>query len=764
MNWASTWETADLTQPKPPTEKEQKLVGQAKDDFKNAYSWESQARLNFEYDYKFANGDTHNKYQWDNDLIVARELDDKPCLTINKVQQHNLMVINDAKQNKPGVRIRPVGDQASFEGAQIYQELIYHIEYISNAENVYDSAVAFQVQAGWGYWRVDTDYIADDSFDQEIYIRHIKDPRSVYLDPDINELDGSDARWGLIFEDMDRKLFGKKYPKFSGVVGSTTLDNTGDGWVTQDKVRVALYYYKEEKEDKLVHWISPEDGIQVISKESELDEENKMLLSAIRKDGKQAKILYQYKERSIVTDDIYWCKIAGNRVIEGPTRWLGKYIPIVRVVGTETVIDGILDRKGHTRAMINAQQIYNFMSSSNVEFISTQSKTPWVAPALSIEGFEEYYKTANRVNHSYLPFNAYDDEGNPLPAPQRNSAISSGQGYVQQLQVAQNEMMMASGQYQSQFGENENAKSGVAINARQRQGDRATYHFIDNQAIAIRYTGKILIDLIPKIYDTPRVKKILAQDGSRMNVQIDTQADQELQNIGNPNEPTLDNGQKVKEYIFNPEFGMYDIQADTGPSYATKRMETVNILTQIMAADKDIAKIGADVLFKNMDFAGAEVLAQRLYKMLPPNISGDGLPPQVEETMQKAEAMITQLQQEKAELQKKLEDKEKDLTIKAQNLDLNFKKEGAVQAREDYRAETDRMAAIFNTAKDGSGIDPDLERVLKQLIRGMVANGELEFKDDADIDDDLPEGARQAPDGRYYVQNPEGGFSRVEMQ
>lgn len=759
MNWSTSW--SKTTEPKPPTQEEIELIKNAKDDFKSAYDWEAPARLNFEYDYKFANGDTHNKYQWDNDLITARELDDKPCLTINKVQQHNLMVINDAKQNKPGVRIRPVGDNASFEGAQIFQELVYHIEYISSAENIYDSATAFQVQAGWGYWRVDTDYINDDTFDQEIYIRHIKDPRSVYLDKDINEIDGSDARYGIIFEDMNRELFKKKYPKFANTLGNSVLGNTGDGWVTKDEVRIALYYYKEENEDTLIHWIDPNDNVQLLKKESELDEFEKILFAAIKKDGKQAKQYYKYKERDVVTNDIYWCKIAGDRVIEGPTRWLGKYIPIVRLVGTETVIDGVLDRKGHTRALINAQQIYNFMSSSNVEYISTQTKTPWVAPSAAIEGFEEYYKTANRINHSYLPYNAYDDEANQLPAPVRNNAVTSGTGYVQQMQVAQNELMMASGQYQAQMGENENAKSGVAINARQRQGDRATYHFIDNQAIAIRFTGKILIDLIPKVYDTPRIKKILSQDGSRINVKIDNEAEDELQNVSDPNNPIIDNGQKVKEYVFNPEFGMYDIQADTGPSYATKRMETANILTQIATNDENFLKVGGDILFKNLDFAGAEVLAQRYYKLIPPEITGDGLPPQVEEAMNKASEMIQMLQGKLAESDQKLKDKEAELIQKGQRLDLDFRKAGSQEAREDYKAETDRTVALFNTGPDGSGPAAEVKAVVRQLISGMLANGELNFKDE----EEAPiEGARKAQDGMWYTQNPDGGYNRVEAQ
>ena len=763
MAWSSTW---DKPAPKQ-DEDETDLIKQAKEDFKAAQDWEATARINFEYDYKFANGDTHNKYQWDNDLITARELDDKPCLTINKVQQHNLMVINDAKQNKPGVRIRPVGDEASFEGAQIFQELIYHIEYISSAENVYDSATVFQVNAGWGYWRIDTDYLNDKTFDQEIYIRHIKDPRSVYLDPDINEVDGSDARWGLIFEDMDRELYKKKYPKFANLLGNSALGNTGDSWITQDKVRIALYYYKEEKEDKLVTWISPNDGIQLIKKKSELDEFESLIYKEI-KANKDVKAAYLFKERNIITNDIHWCKIAGDRIIEGPTKWLGKYIPIVRLVGTETVIDGVLDRKGHTRALINAQQIYNFMSSSNVEFISTQSKTPWVAPSAAIEGFEEYYKTANRVNHSYLPYNAYDDDGNLMQAPQRNSAISSGTGYIQQMQVAQNELMMASGQYQAQMGENENAKSGVAINARQRQGDRATYHFIDNQAIAIRFTGKILVDLIPKIYDTPRVKKILAQDGKRMNVKIDNESEGELQKTSDPNNPVMDNGQKVEEYVFNPEFGMYDIQADTGPSFATKRMETAINMMELIKADKNILAIGGDIMVRNLDFAGAEDLALRMNRMIPPQAKGEGLPPEVEQQMHKAADMIEKLQQVNAQLEQQVKDKEKELTIKAQGLDLNFKKESAQQAREDYRAETERMAAAFNTGEGNDEAARILKPVISQLIQGMLANGELEFNDNEGSQEQQQEqeppveGAQLAPDGLWYVQNPEGGYSRVD--
>src|SRR6185312_2730481 len=464
----------------------------------------------------------------------------------------------------------------------------------SNAEAVYDYATKFQVDAGMGYWRVCTDYVSDDSFDQEIYIRRIRDPRAVYLDPDINEIDGSDARFGYIFEDIAKDLFKEKYPKFADIGSSQVLGNNLDGWITQNHIRVAEYYEKEEKEDKLVTWINNQTGIQVLSRLSKLDDTNKLMYKEIIAGGKPVKEMVQYQERRVLTTNIKWYKIAGDRIIDRGD-WLGKYIPIVRLPGTETVIDGIWDSKGHTRALINAQQMYNYNTSANVEYGALQTKAPWVAPSAAIENFEEYYKTANRVNHAYLPYNHIDEDGNPIPPPQRPAAPQASPAYVEQMKIAQNEMMMATGQYQAQLGENENAKSGVAINARQRQGDRATYHFIDNQAIAIRFTGKIVIDLIPKIYDTARIKKIIARDGTRMDVKIDPNFKGATQDI-TPEPPKMDAGQKIKEVMFNPDFGMYDIQSDTGPSFATRRLEAFNALTQIASSNEKFMDIAGDIL------------------------------------------------------------------------------------------------------------------------------------------------------------------------
>lgn len=768
------WSTKFGDEPNTQEELDNEILLEAKKRFKICEDWESQARVYFNYDYKFANADSNNMYQWDNWVVGDRIDNQRPCLTINKTQQHNLQIINDGKQNKPGVNIRPVGGDASFEAAQVFQEVTRHIEYISSAENVYDNAAGYQVNAGWGYWRITVEKI-NGTFDKEIYIRRIKNPLSVYLDPNINEVDGSDAWFGFVFDDMPRDLYEAQHPKFKDV-GNVAFGNVEDGWLQKDTIRVAEYYRKSQEDDKLVYFITPitQEEVGPI-KWSELPKEGRDLFNEIkRREGNIPPEERTYQEQEELNEKIEWFKIAGNKIIDRKP-WMGKYIPIVRLVGTETVIDGIWDCKGHTRALLDPQRIYNVNSSANVEYGALQTKSPIQGSPQAIEGFEDLYARANLDNLSFLPYNEYDDEGRKLEAPKRIPPPQASPAYVQQMEIAQNEMMMVSGQYQAQMGENENAKSGVAINARQRQGDRATYHFIDNQAVAIRFTGKILIDLIPKIYDTKRVLRIEAKDNSIMNVTIDPNAEQAFQKKDNPNgEISQDNNQQIVDIIFNPSVGIYDVQSDVGPSFATRRQEAFNALTQIAAQNEQFMGIAGDILWKVADFPEAQVLAQRWRKIIPKNITGDGIDPVIEQTMNAAAQQIELQLGEIAKLQKDLDDKEREFAIKESANALAWTKTGVEQIREDFKALTDRLGAVGNA---GPGISveqlgPIIRQTIMELLqaggpgidtpeeieqaRGMDDGGEpiglpQGAADDQDSLSDVP-GSRQAADGKHYVQ------------
>jgi hypothetical protein len=708
-----------------------RIVKEAKRRFKACVDWESTARINFEYDYKFANGDSLNMYQWDNWVVGDRVQNQRPCLTINKTMQHCLQIINDGKQNKPGVNIRPVGDTASFEAAQIFEELVRHIEYISNAETIYDSASEFQVLGGIGYWRLVTEHAVNDPkngdmFEQEIYIRRIKDPRSVYLDPDINEIDGSDARFGFIFVDKPTDLYDAEYPNFKDIGGSAIFNTTADSWFTKNHVRVCEYFRRVDKPDDFIWFKMPESGEEVQGFKSKLPKEAVAMFKDIKKrEGNLPIQERSYKERSVIRGDIEWYKIAGNTIIER-NAWAGSYIPIIRIIGRETVIDGKLDRAGHVRPLLDPQRIYNINSSSNVEYGALQAKSPITAPSAAVEGYEEYYKTANTVNHSYIPYNNYDEDGNKLDRPERMAPPQPSPAYVEQMKIAQNEMMMVSGQYQAQMGENENAKSGVAINQRQRQGDRATFHFVDGQMIGIRNTGRQLLDLIPKIYDTKRVMRIEAKDGTIINLTIDPDAQQALQkNMPDPNVQAHD---QVVEAIFNPSVGRYTVISDSGPSFATRRQEAFNALTQIAANNKEFMNIAGDILWKVADFPEAQVLAQRWRKIIPPNISGDAPNPQMTEAMNQAAQKIEQQLALITQQQKQLDDKDRELTIKEREVALKENvagNESVIKQVQEIRADFDAISKRI-TALGNAGPAISLEAItplIQQVIAEALKNG-----------------------------------------
>lgn len=638
-----------------------KIVAEAKARFNSCESWESRARQGFLDDVKFANADSLNGWQWPNEIRRNRDIDERPVLTVNKTHQHCLQIINEARQNPAAIKIVATGNGSTYESAQILEGVCRRIEYISNAQSAYEKAIEFQVYGGIGYWRVVTDYAGDDSFDQEIYIRRIKDPLNVYIDPDINELDGSDARYGFLFDDMPKDEFKAKYPKYAYIAGKAVLGNT-DNWMGKDYVRIVEYYRAIEEKRVLVAFTDPTtQETQVLFK----DEIPKALWELLKE-------YPSTKTRDVTETKIEWYLIAGDEVIS-KSDWPGKYIPIVRVIGEEIIVEGEIDRKGHTRALRDPQRIYNYWTSSAVENVALQSKIPYIGAIKAIEGFETYWETANRTNYSILPYNHIDDEGNPLAAPMRQQPPTMASAYIQGMQISANEMMMVSGQYQAVMGQQSNETSGKAIDARQRQGENSTYHFIANQGHAIRYTGKIIIDLIPKIYDTKRIMKIMAEDGSQSDITLDPKANMAYQQ-------QMNRMTQEVQHIFNPNVGKYSVEADVGPAYGTRRQEAFNAFERIVTQNPGLTTVVGDLMFKYADFPGADNIANRLKNMVPPQALGNGASPE----FQHLQMQLQNMQKITATL---MDD------LAASKLALKDKSE--IREVDEYKAITDRLKVMI---------------------------------------------------------------------
>jgi hypothetical protein len=671
------------------------IIKEAKARFARCEDAESAFRKLFVEDMKFANGDPDNNWQWPDKIRQSRDGDARPCLTINKVRQHNLQIINDAKQNKPSIKTLPIDGQADIQIAKILDGIMRHVEYNSHAEIAYDTATEFAVQGGLGYWRIITDYAHDGSFEQEIFIRRVKDPLSVYLDPDIQSADGADAKFGFVFEDVPKEEYEAQYPGDDAASVTFPMSNTGDPWLEKDHVRVCEYFRRAMKTHTLVqHPVRGPVKLDDIKDETERD--------ALKADD-------SVKKRSVSEPHFEWFKIAGDKIIER-REWPGRYLPIVRVVGEEIVINGETERKGHTRPMKDGQRMYNYMTSANVEYIALQTKTPYVAPAEAIEGYEDEWAQANKENKAYLPYNSQGDDGREIPRPQREQPPVGASAYLQAMQTAQQELMMTSGQYQEQFGAPSNADAGVAIAARQRQGDKATYHFIDNVARAIRYTGRIMVDLIPKIYDTQRVVRIVGEDGSEDFAPINPEQPHAVGTPdGNPapmqqpqHQPTA---AQAAQLIYNPGIGRYDVTVEVGPSYETRRQEAFHALSQIIGQNEDLMNKAGDLLFKAADFPMAEEVAERLHRAIPPELLGEGPSPQMQDATQKMAhmgQMIEQLTQQLAQARKKDGDEQQRINIEA------------------YRAESDRMKAL-------GPVDPQMiAHLATQVVMQMMGSGSPE--------------------------------------
>jgi hypothetical protein len=719
------------------------IVLEARRRFDRVAEWESIWRQRAIEDIRFTYGDSDNGYQWPNEIRNARDTTARPCLTMNLINRHNKMISNQARQNKSTVKYIGMGNGATQDMANCYRDIHRHIEYRSQAQSAYTVARDFAVACGLGWWRIGTDYEASDgieAFNQELVVLPVGDPLSIYMDPDIKQKSGSDAMWAFVFDDLAEEEFEEAYPGIAKkrlAVGTQPLGLgtiSGD-WITKHKIRVCEYFRRVAVEGELVSFVHLGQRHAV-----RRDKLSKLIEDASRRNALLADP--QTRIREVVDYDVEWYLIAGEERID-ETKWVGSHIPLCRVVGEETTIEGVLDRRGHTRWMKDAQRMLNYNYSAQVEFAALQSKAPWVVAVKAIEEFETIWNTANVQNPAVLPFNHVDPEGDPsvpIPPPIRPEPPSPAPAYADGISQALNMLMFTSGQFQNEMGMMGNERTGAAINARQRQSATANFHFQDNYEDALIYEGKIFLECIPLLYDTRRVKQIIADDGIEYELEIDPSLRQ-----GYLEHQARDG--KIIRRSLNPLVGRFDVAASVGPAFGSKREEALESLTTIITQAPGLTALLGDILFKNMDFEGAEEAAMRLRRMVPPQALGQGPTPN--------EQMLTQqLGVLSQALQKSMEKQAKD----------QVKLVGKDQLRdiEAYDAVTKRITAEQKLIpSDADGLRAMVHQLVKEALSTSIGQVMEENKpDEAEQSGKppLPEppvpGAMQGGDGEWYLTDP----------
>ena len=618
-------------------------------------------------DLKFAAGSPDNQWQWPQEVLNSRvatqgsSLGARPCLTINKLPQHIKQVTNDQRQNRPAGKVIPANSEANSEVAEVYNGMIRHIEYISNADVAYDTACENQVTYGEGYIRIITDYVDEDSFDQDILIRRVRNSFSVYMDPMIQDPCGEDAQWCFITEEITKREYEEQYPDANPVSTLSDLgvgDNSLSAWLGEDTVRIAEYFYVETTREKLN--LYPEGAAFEGSPEDEV----------YRKHFGEP-----IKSRMSERKQIKWIKTNGYEVLERRD-WPGKYIPVVRVLGNEYEIEGRLYVSGIVRNAKDPQRMYNYWTSQEAEMLALAPKAPFIMYGGQAEGYENQWKTANVKPWPYLEVNpdVTDGDGRVLPLPQRSQPPMVQNGLIAAKTAASEDIKETTGQYNASLGQTSNERSGKAILARQHEGDKSTYHYVDNLARAVRYVTRQIVDLIPKIYDAPRTARILGEDGESKMAKLDP--DQKA-----PVTHVVDKDGIVIEKIYNPSVGKYDVMVITGPGYATKRIEAQENMATILQGNPELWAIMGDLFVKNMDWPGAQEMANRMKRSIDPKLlADDDESPALQQANQQIQQLSQQLQQAMGMLQ---------------NV------EHSIEAREvavkEYEAETRRIQ-VLNTA------------------------------------------------------------------
>ncbi len=583
-----------MTDDKPAADPNEKIILAAKAKFKLAQEREEDTRREGLEDLKFARlGE-----QWPDFIRKQRETDPygpRPCLTENRLRPFIFQVVNEVRQNKPGIVVHPADDNADPETAEVINGLIRNIQVTSDADVATDTAAESAISNGFGYFRINITENGED-----IAFERVGNPFTVYGDPDSETADSSDWNCAFVVKMLSEDEFEAAYPDAEKADFDTDFTGIEGPWREQDRIMVAEYWHREA-----------EQVTQYIMTAAEV-------LSA--------------------------------------NRWPGKFIPIVPVYGDEINVEG----KRYFRSLVNqakdSQRRFNYWLTAATEMVALAPRAPFIGRKGAFDS-DPRWQTANSVSHATLEYDGQE-------RPERQAFDGVPTGMVQAMMSASDGIKAVLGVFDASLGNRSNETSGVAIRERQREGDVATFHFIDNLSRSIRHAGRIIIDLIPRVYSRERVIRVLGEDMRPKNVKIGPPPDpmmQQMQPMGMPGGEEGEEGDAI-DRVFDLTLGDYDLVVKAGPSYTSLREQTREELIEIIRSVPEAAQILGPMYLRQSDWPGADDAADKIEQ-------GNQMPP---EAVAEMESMRQQLAENDVKAQ--------ELALKQQELELK-----------QYEAETERF-------------------------------------------------------------------------
>lgn len=554
--------------------------------------------------------------QWDEATKRARGLN-RPALTFNRLNPVIRQIVGDYRQNKMAIKVRPAGGTASEKTADLLAGIIRSVEAHSNADVAYGYALECAARGGFGFLRVLTEHAGDDVFDLDLLIKPVYNPLVVYFDPDAREVTRADAEYVQITEVVPRDRFKREYPDVKPV----GLDASDTTWGTEDGIRVAEEYRKVRYPARLVAF----DTGLVLPVES--DEE----IYALEQTGHRV-----VKEREAERTKVVYQKYCGGQLLGDAQEYLTKWLPVVQVSGEEVNVEGRVLLRGAIHYAKDGQRLHNYGISTAVETTALAPRAPWLVTPAQIKGFERQWAAANTAPAAYLPYNPDPAGGQPTrinPPPQSGGELANAL-------TGTDEIKATTGVYDASLGARSNETSGRAILARQQEGNTANFVYQDNLRQGIEQVGRVLEGLIPVVYDAERAVQTLDAEGAVQTAVV--------------NQQRYDPLTGVTEILNSLKGGRYDVTVEAGPSFASRKAEAAAGMAQFIQALPQQGALIADLAVKNMDWPGANEIADRLKKALPPAVTGDGNAPP-DPSQQQAAIQAQQAQQELQAAQLRME-------------------------------------------------------------------------------------------------------------
>jgi hypothetical protein len=690
-------ETRETTEEEKERERKQKLHARAIADYKaSADFYASQRKWESEWR-KFYRA-LERADQWSQDALDARggyEEDGKtkgerPCLTMNEIKQPVQQGINEARQARLGLYVKPEKGEASKVEAETRQGILRGIQYHSNAVSARMWALESAFVAGRGFYRVNKEYANDGDDDIDLVIGKILHQDSVHPDPASTQTDLKDATRGIITDDFACEEFVRRFPNAKKPARNEQLDaEFGDyakEWINDRTYRVGEYFYVEQFIK--IRYRDPLDDQWKDVPSGEVDENGDPLPKLLRDDDSQDREALLPKGvkkwRPVPVRKIKWCLFSAAEILD-EADWEGDYIPIMQTVGRVHVVDGKVNFKGLVHDGMNPQQLINYAISSLTEQTGMGSRAPYLVDSQQIEQFKAWWDNLNIENYPYLPYKRFDDEGNDIGVPQRNGVEPPILATLQVLSLARELLKACMGRYGAALGDISPDRSGRAIDAMKVQAELGSSDFLDNMATdAMTQESRVLNSMMFPIYGYEgRYAKMLAEEGEEeqpvlinkpftMNpegrpVPVDQpnmiqRAGAAVMNVarsamGRPAPPPPE----VKEFRLT-KAGTYSVRWVVGKSKPTLMQENVEVLTGILETvgkvDPQLARAAAIALLKNLDGPAAKEVVDSL---TPKGPDGQEIPAALQQVIAQLEQQRDEATNAAMEMQQELKGKKLDL-------------------------------------------------------------------------------------------------------